>query len=291
MNKFTGTGVALVTPFLKNGKTDFDSLGRIVNYVIKGGVDYLVVMGTTGESVTLAKEEKKDILKFIGEVGNKRTPIVYGVGGNNTLETARELEYIDASMADAILSVSPYYNKPSQSGIVHHYKTLSSATKLPIILYNVPGRTGSNLLPQTTLDIAASCKNIIGIKEASGNMEQIMYLIQKRNKGFLVISGDDAITMPLIAAGADGVISVIANAYPKQFSMMVRFALQGKIVESRKLHYQLLDLIPLLFAEGSPSGIKYVLSQMGICQNYFRLPVAPVSKKLAQKINTLIKGI
>lgn len=291
MNKFTGTGVALVTPFLKNGKTDFDSLGRIVNYVIKGGVDYLVVMGTTGESVTLAKEEKKDILKFIGEVGNKRTPIVYGVGGNNTLETARELEYIDASMADAILSVSPYYNKPSQSGIVHHYKTLSSATKLPIILYNVPGRTGSNLLPQTTLDIAANCKNIIGIKEASGNMEQIMYLIQKRNKGFLVISGDDAITMPLIAAGADGVISVIANAYPKQFSTMVRLALQGKIVESRKLHYQLLDLIPLLFAEGSPSGIKHVLSQMGICQNYFRLPVAPVSKKLAQKINTLIKGI
>lgn len=291
MNKFTGTGVALVTPFLKNGKTGFDSLGRIVNHVIKGGVEYLVVMGTTGESVTLTKEEKKDILKFIGEVGNKRTPVVYGVGGNNTLEAARELEHIDASMADAILSVSPYYNKPSQAGIVQHYKTLSSATKLPIILYNVPGRTGSNLLPQTTLEIAAKCKNIIGIKEASGNMEQIMYLIQNRNKGFLVISGDDAITMPLIAAGADGVISVIANAYPKQFSTMVRLALQGKIVESRKLHYQLLDLIPLLFAEGSPSGIKYVLSQMGICQNYFRLPVAPVSKKLEQKINTLIKGI
>lgn len=291
MNKFTGTGVALVTPFLKNGKTDFDSLGRIVNHVIKGGVEYLVIMGTTGESVTLTKEEKKDILKFIGEVGNKRTPVVYGVGGNNTLEAARELEHIDASMADAILSVSPYYNKPSQAGIVQHYKTLSSATKLPIILYNVPGRTGSNLLPQTTLEIAAKCKNIIGIKEASGNMEQIMYLIQHRNKGFLVISGDDAITMPLIAAGADGVISVIANAYPKQFSTMVRLALQGKIVESRKLHYQLLDLIPLLFAEGSPSGIKYVLSQMGICQNYFRLPVAPVSKKLEQKINTLIKGI
>ena len=291
MNKFTGTGVALVTPFLKNGKTDFDSLGRIVNHVIKGGVEYLVIMGTTGESVTLTKEEKKDILKFIGEVGNKRTPVVYGVGGNNTLEAARELEHIDASMADAILSVSPYYNKPSQAGIVQHYKTLSSATKLPIILYNVPGRTGSNLLPQTTLEIAAKCKNIIGIKEASGNMEQIMYLIQNRNKGFLVISGDDAITMPLIAAGADGVISVIANAYPKQFSTMVRLALQGKIVESRKLHYQLLDLIPLLFAEGSPSGIKYVLSQMGICQNYFRLPVAPVSKKLEKKINTLIKGI
>lgn len=291
MNKFTGTGVALVTPFLKNGKTGFDSLGRIVNHVIKGGVEYLVIMGTTGESVTLTKEEKKDILKFIGEVGNKRTPVVYGVGGNNTLEAARELEHIDASMADAILSVSPYYNKPSQAGIVQHYKTLSSATKLPIILYNVPGRTGSNLLPQTTLEIAAKCKNIIGIKEASGNMEQIMYLIQHRNKGFLVISGDDAITMPLIAAGADGVISVIANAYPKQFSTMVRLALQGKIVESRKLHYQLLDLIPLLFAEGSPSGIKYVLSQMGICQNYFRLPVAPVSKKLEQKINTLIKGI
>lgn len=291
MNKFTGTGVALVTPFLKNGKTDFDSLGRIVNHVIKGGVEYLVVMGTTGESVTLAKEEKKDILKFIGEVGNKRTPIVYGVGGNNTLEAARELEHIDANMADAILSVSPYYNKPSQAGIVQHYKTLSSATKLPIILYNVPGRTGSNLLPQTTLEIAAKCKNIIGIKEASGNMEQIMYLIQHRNKGFLVISGDDAITMPLITAGADGVISVIANAYPKQFSTMARLARQGKIVESRKLHYQLLDLIPLLFAEGSPSGIKYVLSQMGICQNYFRLPVAPVSKKLEQKINTLIKGI
>ncbi len=194
-------------------------------------------------------------------------------------------------MADAILSVSPYYNKPNQSGIVQHYKTHSGASQLPIILYNVPGRTGSNLLPQTTLEIASSCKNIIGIKEASGNMEQIMYLIHHRNKGFLVISGDDAITMPLIASGADGVISVIANAYPKQFSTMVRLALQGKMVESRKLHYQLLDLIPLLFAEGSPSGIKYVLSQMGICQNYFRLPVAPVSKTLAQKIDKVIKEI
>ncbi|HRH84662.1 MAG TPA: 4-hydroxy-tetrahydrodipicolinate synthase [Bacteroidia bacterium] len=291
MNKFSGTGVALVTPFLKSGKTDFDALRKVVNHVIKGGVDYLVVMGTTGESVTLSKEEKKDILKFIGEVNKKRTHIVFGVGGNNTLETARELEHINDQMADAILSVSPYYNKPNQSGIVQHYKTLSGASQLPIILYNVPGRTGSNLLPQTTLEIASSCKNIIGIKEASGNMEQIMYLIHHRNKGFLVISGDDAITMPLIASGADGVISVIANAYPKQFSTMVRLALQGKMVESRKLHYQLLDLIPLLFAEGSPSGIKYVLSQMGICQNYFRLPVAPVSKTLAQKIDKVIKEI
>jgi 4-hydroxy-tetrahydrodipicolinate synthase len=291
MNKFSGTGVALVTPFLKSGKTDFDALRNVVNHVIKGGVDYLVVMGTTGESVTLSKEEKKDILKFIGEVNKKRTHIVFGVGGNNTLETARELEHINDQMADAILSVSPYYNKPNQSGIVQHYKTLSGASQLPIILYNVPGRTGSNLLPQTTLEITASCKNIIGIKEASGNMEQIMYLIHHRKKGFLVISGDDAITMPLIASGADGVISVIANAYPKQFSSMVRLALQGKMVESRKLHYQLLDLIPLLFAEGSPSGIKYVLSQMGICQNYFRLPVAPVSKTLAQKIDKVIKEI
>ena len=204
------------------------------------------------------------------EKSNKRVPVICGVGGNNTLDIIRQLNTYPLDKLDGILSVSPYYTKPTQQGIIAHFKEISKHSSIPIILYNVPGRTGSNLLPQTTLEIASSCKNIIGIKEASGNMEQIMYLIHHRNKGFLVISGDDAITMPLIASGADGVISVIANAYPKQFSTMVRLALQGKMVESRKLHYQLLDLIPLLFAEGSPSGIKYVLSQMGICQNYFR---------------------
>lgn len=290
MKNLKGTGVALVTPFLKNGKIDFDSLTKIVNHVIKGGVNYLVVMGTTGESVTLSREEKKSILDFIIQINKNRVPLVYGVGGNNTADVVHQLHELPSAGVDAVLSVSPYYNKPNQRGIIQHFKTVAVESPYPVILYNVPGRTGSNMTAETTLTLAQE-KNIAGIKEASGNVEQIMYIINHRPKDFLVISGDDGITFPLIACGADGVISVIANAWPAPFSKMVKLALENKIPEARKLHYQLSDIIPLLFAEGSPSGIKYILSEMKLCNNQFRLPVYPVSKSLQDKIKISSKGL
>jgi 4-hydroxy-tetrahydrodipicolinate synthase len=291
MKLFKGTGVALVTPFHKNGNIDFESLNKTVDHVIKGGVDYLVVMGTTGESATLTSDEKLAVLESVHHCARNRVPVVYGIGGNNTAALEKEIAAVNQKIVSAVLSVSPYYNKPNQRGIVAHYKVISQASPVPVILYNVPGRTGSNMLADTTLEIANACKNVIGIKEASGNIEQVMNLIKHRPKNFLIISGDDAITLPLMAAGADGVISVVANAYPKLFSEMVRLTSQNELEKARRLHYLLYDLIPLLFAEGSPSGIKYVLAQMGLCGNYFRLPVAPISKTLQQKINTLLKEI
>ncbi|MBS1765545.1 MAG: 4-hydroxy-tetrahydrodipicolinate synthase [Bacteroidetes bacterium] len=290
MKSLKGTGVALVTPFLKNGKIDFDALEKIVNHVIKGGVDYLVVMGTTGESVVLSAEEKKEVLDFIIKINKNRVPLVYGVGGNNTTEVIKYLHALPANGVDAILSVSPYYNKPNQSGIIQHFKAIAKESPCPVILYNVPGRTGSNMTAETTLQLAQE-KNIAGIKEASGNMEQIMQIIHHRPKDFMVISGDDGITLPLIACGADGVISVIANAWPAPFSKMVRLALENKIPEARKLHYQLSDIIPLLFAEGSPSGIKYIMSEKKLCLNQFRLPVYPISKSLQEKIKKAAQGL
>lgn len=262
MKNLKGTGVALVTPFLKSGKIDFEALSRIVNHVIKGGVNYLVVMGTTGESVTLSSDEKKSVLEYILKINKNRVPVVYGVGGNNTAEVIKHLHELPSGV-DAVLSVSPYYNKPNQKGIIEHFSAVAKASPCPVILYNVPGRTGSNMTAETTLQLARE-KNIAGIKEASGNMEQIMQIINHRPKDFLVISGDDGITLPLIACGADGVISVIANAWPAQFSKMVKLALENKIPEARKLHYQLSDIIPLLFAEGSPSGIKYLMAEKKI---------------------------
>jgi len=286
--KFTGTGVALVTPFHKQGTIDFGSLENIIEHTISKGVDYLVIMGTTGEAATLSKDEKVALINYVKDVVNKRVPLVQGIGGYNTQEVVNSLGNADLDGIDAILSVTPYYNKPSQRGLYLHYKHIASACPVPIILYNVPGRTSVNMKPETTLQLAAEFENIVAVKEASGNFGQIMDIIRNRPKGFLVISGDDALTMPLIAAGADGVISVVANAYPQAFSKMVNAALKGQIEEARRLHYLLLPFIDSLFADGSPGGIKAALDVMKIVPNNLRLPVVKVGKATQSLISGLI---
>ncbi len=284
--KFQGTGVALVTPFQKNGNIDFKSLDKVIKHILNGKCEYIVPLGTTGESATLNKEEKHSILEFVIDRVNKKVPVVLGLGGNNTNEILESFKEYNLKGVDAVLSVSPYYNKPSQQGIYEHYKLIAKASPVPVILYNVPSRTGSNITAETTLRLAHDIKNIIGIKEASGNMEQCMFIIKNRPADFLLISGDDGITLPLMGAGADGVISVVANAYPEVFSEMVRKGLAGNFTEARRLHYQLLDLIPMLFTEGSPSGIKAVLSAMNLCDEYVRLPLVPVSENLRKALQS-----
>lgn len=291
MEKFKGLGVALVTPFLENGGVDMAGLQRLVEHNIKNGTDFLVVQGTTGESATLTAEEKKSVLDFVIEINNGRKPIVLGIGGNNTAAIAETLENLDPTGIDGILSVSPYYNKPTQEGIYQHYKKLNEATPLPIILYNVPGRTSSNVSAATTLRIAKECKNIVAVKEASGNLEQIMEIIMHKPKNFLVLSGDDALTLPHIAAGGDGVISVVGNAFPKRFSKMVHAAMEGDLATARQYHYDLLEIIPMLFAEGNPAGIKRVLSTLGICKDHLRLPLVPVSKGLGEKLDDFTRAL
>lgn len=289
MNKaLTGTGVALVTPFHKQGTIDFGSLEKLIDYTITNGVNYLVTLGTTGETATLSKDEKKAIVDFTKEIVNKRVPIVMGMGGYNTQEVTDNLKIAVSDGIDAILSVTPYYNKPSQRGLYLHFRQIACATSLPIILYNVPGRTSVNMKPETTLQLASEFDNIIGVKEASGNFNQIMDIIRQKPRGFLVISGDDGITMPLIAAGADGVISVVANAYPRSFSTMVNDALAGRYAEARKIHYHLMPFIEALFADGSPGGIKYALEYMKILHNHLRLPIVKVNKSTQNSIAGLI---
>ena len=289
--KLRGTGVALVTPFTEKGKIDFPSLEKITGHIVKNKCEYIVVLGTTGESVTLTAEEKKQVMDTVVKKVNGKIPLVLGVGGNNTLELASYLNHTDLRAFSAILSVSPYYNKPTQQGIYLHYQALSKASPLPILLYNVPGRTSSNITAETTLKLARDFKNIIGIKEASGNVEQCMTIINGRPSGFLVISGDDSITLPLVASGADGVISVVANALPLKFSEMVRQALKGDFSKARKLHYAIYPLIPLLFAEGNPGGIKAALSILGLCKDSLRLPLAPVSRQLHKSIGLALNRI
>ncbi len=288
-NPFKGSGVALVTPFLEDFSIDFDGLRKLVEYQIENKTDFLVVQGTTGESPTLSWEEKMEILKTVQEVNKGRLPIVFGVGGNNTLEVGRTLAKVPAGV-DGILSVSPYYNKPTQKGIIAHYKHIASCTNLPIILYNVPGRTGSNVLPSTTLELAR-ISNIVAVKEASGNMGQIMEIIDQRPEGFGVLSGDDAITLPLIAAGAEGVISVVANAFPKKFSAMVQLSLKGNFDEARKLHNSLLDVTGMFFEEGNPGGVKASLETQGLMKQYMRLPLYPISEDLRKRIDQETKKI
>jgi 4-hydroxy-tetrahydrodipicolinate synthase len=293
MNNLRGTGVAMVTPFRKDGGVDFRALTALTEHLVKGKVEYLVVLGTTGESVTLSKDEKQAVLNCVMEANDGRLPVVLGVGGNNTAEICKELNNLDTTGLKAILSVSPYYNKPTQRGIYEHYRTVAGASPLPIILYNVPGRTGSNVLAETTLQLANEVPNIVAVKEASGNMEQVMRIIRDRPKGFLVISGDDALTMPMIATGADGVISVIANAFAKEFSNMVRASLAGELDKARKGHYQLFDAMQAIFAEGNPGGIKAILNHMNLCENKLRLPLVPVSRALQtrlQELTTKING-
>lgn len=288
MNQLKGLGVAMVTPFKKDLTPDIPALKRLTDHLVEGGADYLVVMGTTGETPALDKEDKKLILETVIATAAGRKPVVLGLGGNNTHELCNQLSRLDTAGLTAILSVTPYYNKPTQNGLFEHYKALSEHSKLPIILYNVPGRTGTNLLPDTALRIAFDCRNVIGIKEASGNMEQIMEIIKEKPKNFMVISGDDAITLPLIAAGADGVISVVGNAFPKEFSEMVHHAMKNEFAEARAIHYRLLELIKLLFIEGNPAGIKEVLSHLDICDNYLRLPLVPVSQLISERMRRVM---
>ena len=282
-NIFTGSGVALVTPFNADGSIDFEALRKLVRLQIEGGTDFLVVQGTTGESPVLTAEEKQEVLKTVIEENDGKLKIVYGVGGNNTTAIGELFKQIPDGV-DGILSVSPYYNKPTQKGIIEHYKHIAACTELPIILYNVPGRTGSNVLAETTLEIAKSIKNIVAVKEASGNMEQIMELIRLKPEGFGVLSGDDAITMPLIAAGADGVISVVANAFPEKFSEMVHASMDENLPKARKAHYDLLPVTKMFFEEGNPAGVKVALAKRGIMRADLRLPLVQVSEGLKSRI-------
>jgi 4-hydroxy-tetrahydrodipicolinate synthase len=283
-----GTGVALVTPFKAGGAVDFDALGRLIDFIINDGVEYVVTLGTTGETPTLEKQEKLDIINYTYEKVNGRVPVVVGIGGNNTKETVENLQTYPLDKAIAVLSASPYYNKPSQEGIYQHYKALAAASPKPVILYNVPGRTGSNLTAETTLRLAA-VENIAGIKEASGNMVQCMHILRDRPDNFLVVSGDDHLTLPLIACGMDGVISVAANCFPKAFSDMVRYSLRGDFTLARPLHYQCLEGNDLLFAENNPAGVKAFLYELGIIENVLRLPVVPLSDHLHQKVKAYLK--
>lgn len=284
---FTGTGVAIVTPFTNKGDVDFSALTKLVEHLIKGRVEYIVVLGTTGESATLSKEEKQQVIAHIVKVNKKRVPLVLGVGGNNTAEIVHSLKKDDLSAFSAILSVSPYYNKPSQEGIYQHYKAIAKASPLPIILYNVPGRTSSNMAWDTTIRLAKEFKNIVAIKEASGNLEQCMKIIKYRPDNFLIISGDDNLTLPMIAAGADGVISVVANAYPKDFSDMVRHALIHDLKTAQKLHYKLLEITEQLFADGNPGGIKHVLALKNITKGNVRLPLVEPNDSVKAKLKKL----
>jgi len=281
-NMFKGSGVALVTPFNQDMQIDFDALASLVEYQIDNGTDFLVVQGTTGESPTLSKSEKMDVLNEVIEINEGRCKIVYGVGGNNTAAVAESLADLPKGV-DGILSVSPYYNKPIQKGIVAHYKIVADSTDLPIILYNVPGRTGSNVAPETTLELA-EVRNIVTVKEASGNMEQIMQIIKYRPSGFGVLSGDDNLTMPLIAAGADGVISVVANAFPALFSSMVHAAMRGELDAAREAHYKLFDVTKMFFEQGNPGGVKAALAHMELMDEFMRLPLFPVSDELRKRI-------
>jgi 4-hydroxy-tetrahydrodipicolinate synthase len=290
VKKFIGTGVAIATPFRNDGTIDFKSYSKLLEYVITNGVNYVVTLGTTGESVTLNKEEKTALVSFTIDTIDKRVPLVVGIGGNNTREALNCIENLDFEGIDAILSVCPYYNKPTQEGIIEHFKAIAAASPVPVILYNIPGRTGINMTAETTLKLAQH-KNIIAIKEASGNFAQIMKIIKYKPKNFGVISGDDAIALPLISVGAIGVISVIANVLPSEFSSLINFALEGKFTKANEINLKLLDLYEYLFIEGNPAGIKAALNIIGIIQNNLRLPLVPVSSKTYQKIKELLEQI
>lgn len=288
-NPFTGSGVALVTPFDASMQVDFEALKHLVEFQMDNGTDFLVVQGTTGESPTLSAEEKQAILETVLETNNGKLKIVYGVGGNDTAGIAAKLESGFPGV-DGILSVSPYYNKPTQKGIIAHYKILADSTDLPIILYNVPGRTGSNVAAETTLELAA-VKNIVAVKEASGNMEQILQIIKDRPQGFGVLSGDDNLTMPLILAGAEGGISVVANAFPAQFSTMVHASMKGELETARKAHNSLFDITKMFFEQGNPGGVKAALSYLDIMDDFMRLPLYPISQDLRMRIEEEVDRI
>jgi 4-hydroxy-tetrahydrodipicolinate synthase len=291
MQALIGTGVALVTPFKKDFSVDVEALQRIVKYQIDNGINYLVVLGTTAENATLSPEEKEIVIQTVIDANAGRLPLVLGVGSNNTADVVKELQTRDFSKFTAILSVSPYYNKPTQEGIYQHFKAIAQASPLPVILYNVPGRTSSNIMPATVIRLANDFKNIVAIKEAAGDIVQAMELIKGTSKDFLVISGDDMVTLPIVLAGGSGVISVIGEGFPKQFSEMVQLGLDRKVDEAYKLHYLLSESINLIFEQGNPAGIKEVFKSLGLSENTVRLPLVNVDADLASRIDTFVKKI
>lgn len=290
-DQLRGTGVALVTPFRKNGGVDFEALDRLINFVIEGGVEYIITLGTTGETPVLSGEEKREIVEATFKSVAGRIPVVVGIAGNNTEAVVKELESFPLEQATAVLSASPYYNKPSQEGIYRHYRTIAEASPKPLILYNVPGRTGSNISAETTVRLAQEEEMILGIKEASGNMVQCMHILRDKPSDFFVTSGDDHLTLPLIACGADGVISVAANCFPKDFSTMVRSALDGDLHDAKGLHYKLLEGFDLLFAENNPAGVKAFLAELDLIENVLRLPLVPLSESLHKKVKEFAAGL
>lgn len=289
-DQLRGTGAAIITPF-KKGEVDYAALEKVINYILENGVEYIVTLGTTGETPTLSKAEKKEITRFTIEKINGRAPVVVGIGGNNTSEVIDNFNDFDLDKVSAVLSNSPYYNKPSQEGLYRHYQLLAKESPLPIILYNVPGRTGSNIIAETTIRLAKDCENIGGIKEASGNMVQCMHILKNKPKEFLMVSGDDHVTLPLIACGADGVISVAANCFPKDFSNMVRYALNNQYEEAQQLQYKLLEGLDLLFAENNPAGVKAFLYEINLIENELRLPLVPLSEIIHARVKTFIAKI
>ncbi|WP_196892063.1 4-hydroxy-tetrahydrodipicolinate synthase [Aureivirga marina] len=291
MNKFIGTGVALVTPFKEDKSVDFDALERLVNYQIDNGINYLVVLGTTGEPATLTKEEKEAVKQKIIEVNNGKLPLVLGIGGNNTMAVVEEIKNTDLSAFDGILSVSPYYNKPTQEGMYQHFKAVAEASPIPVILYNVPGRTAKNMEPETIIRLANDFNNVVAVKEAAGDMVQALRLIQNKPEDFLIISGDDMIALPMTLAGGAGVISVIGEGLPKEFSQMIQLGLEGKTKEAYELHYKVMDSIDYIFEEGNPAGIKSMLNELNITSKEVRLPLVSVTDTLEKKIQDFLKEL
>jgi len=288
-NIFKGLGIALITPFTSVGSVDYSALSKLITYQMNNGADFFCILATTGETPTLTAEEKKKIKDMVIDMAGDKMPILIGCGGNNTAEIVRELQTEDFSGIDGILSVCPYYNKPSQEGLYQHFKAIAAATSLPVVLYNVPGRTGVNLKAETTVRLARDCKNIVAIKEASGSLEQVDEIIKNKPDDFDVISGDDALTFPMIACGAAGVISVIGNALPKEFSRMIRLEMKGEIESARKIHHRFTDLFNLLFVDGNPAGVKAMLNEMGMIENVLRLPLVPTRLTTMQKISECLK--
>jgi 4-hydroxy-tetrahydrodipicolinate synthase len=289
--KFRGTGVAIVTPFKNDSSIDFAALGRVVNHVISGGVNYIVVMGTTGESVTLSKDEKKAIISYVAEVNASRVPLVIGIGGNCTQEIINSVRHSNLTGVDGILSVAPYYNRPNQRGLFEHFKAIATSSSVPIIMYNVPGRTCSNITSETCLKLANECENIVAVKEASGDIAQIMRIIKGKPDNFSVISGDDMFTIPVIASGGSGVISVLANAFPAATCELVSNALKSNYKSAREIQLRYLEMTELLFIEGNPAGVKAMLSIMNLCQNYLRLPLVPVTRTIYTRIQKAIEEV
>ncbi|HUS86575.1 MAG TPA: 4-hydroxy-tetrahydrodipicolinate synthase [Bacteroidales bacterium] len=291
MKKFTGMGVAMVTPFKNDCSIDFKSLERVTNHILEGAADFLVLLGTTSEAVTLSCEEKDAVVSYVKEINNNRIPIVVGFGGNNTQQVVNSIKNADFDGVDGILSVAPYYNKPGQKGLYQHFKAVASASPVPVILYNVPGRTSSNISSATCTRLAWDFENIVAVKEASGNFTQVMEIIRDTPDDFLVISGDDLIALPMISLGGSGVISVLGNSFPAEWSEMVGLALKGKFKQASEIHYKFLEMICLLFEDGNPAGVKSVLSQLGICMNSVRLPLTIASRSTHSRITVLLDDL